>query len=909
MTATQDGGSGRLIGTTFSHGRDEVERLALRTAARLRDRGVRSGDRVMLKAENSVETVAAFLALLHLDTSVSLLDNQLTAADVERGARLTGARWLLGQREETAGEEVVCLRLADLVQGAPDAARAEDVQTGERLDFEAWSRRADALITWSSGSTGDPKAVVRRGRALFDNLSATADRMGYRSDDVLLPLLPFTHFYGLTLLMLWWRLGCSLALTTAGRLDRALHVAREAGVTVVDATPATYHSILRVTGRHPELREGLAGVRMWCVGGAPLSETLADDFRAAFGLPLLDGYGSSEAGNIALAPSDGAVGCGRPLDGVQVSVVDPDGAAVPAGGIGRILVRTPALMEGYLLADGTVAGAEEPFYATGDLGYLDAAGHLFVVGRANAVHRFGHTLYPSAIEARAQACGAPVKVLAFDDARRGAQLVFVVADPDGGTPRRWQEAINALLPGYEQPNRVLVVDEFPLKSTGKPDLAGLRQFALARLAEEPAGPAADPAAHPVSDPAEPQATALDGDGDGIPFPERVAALRRTLDFLREQPDAVLQVLTSMATHRSVELELEAALATLDGALAEVTGNRPQAVERMAVFMPSNVLLYSYVMYALVPSLYVRDVTLRPSSKVAAQTRRLHELLAPVHGLPIELSDLSQRKFVEGPCALAGLLVFTGTYANAERVRAALGREQVFVFFGQGVNPFVLGPDADVELAVEDAIRIRLHNSGQDCFAPDVLLVPRELRDSFVAGLCKRLSELRFGENADPDADYGPLYYQDALADSVEYLQRNRHAIVHGGTADFRTGRLDPTVFVRDLADGPAISEFFSPMFNVVGYPDRETLRRELGSPFMSERAMGAMAYGLDEELRELLAGKHSVAVDRTLLDIDDGNRPFGGRGMMANYVSFNGTRTAEPLLLSKVVSDYFGRGE
>jgi aldehyde dehydrogenase (NAD+) len=68
-----------------------------------------------------------------------------------------------------------------------------------------------------------------------------------------------------------------------------------------------------------------------------------------------------------------------------------------------------------------------------------------------------------------------------------------------------------------------------------------------------------------------------------------------------------------------------------------------------------------------------------------------------------------------------------------------------------------------------------------------------------------------------------------------------------------------------------------------------------------------MAYGLDEELTGLLTRRHAVAVDRTLLELDDGNQPFGGRGMMANYVSFNGTRTAEPLLLSKVVSDYFGR--
>jgi len=881
----------RLVGTSSSHGRTDVERLALRTAAHLHRQGVTSGDRVLLKADNSVDMVATFLALLHLDTSVALLDNQLTQADCERSAQLTGASWLLSQREETLNADVTCILLARATQGDPDALDADD-----RLDLDAWSRRRDALITWSSGSTGAAKAVVRRGQALFDNLGATAERLGYRGDDVLLPLLPFTHFYGLTLLMLWWRLGCTLAITPAGRLDQALRLAGKVGATVVDATPSTYYSIMRVVERHPSLRSGLDQVRMWCVGGAPLSETLADDFAVAFGLPLLDGYGSSEAGNIALAALGSATGCGRPLAGVDVRVLDPAGNAAAPGGIGEIVVRTPALMEGYLGEDGTLTGADSPFYVTGDLGSLDAAGHLYVVGRANAVHRLGHTLYPSAIEQRAQACGAPVKVLAFDDARRGSQLVFVVADPDRADPRRWQDAFTALLPGYEQPNYVLVVDEFSLTSTGKPDLARLRQSALAAIAEDspPAAEAASPGDRV-------------GRGQPVPFPGRAEAVRLTIEFLRSQPERVIELLTEVATRKSVELELAAAVATLEGAVAEVARNRPAAVDRAAVFMPSNVLLYSYVMYVLVPSLYVRNITFRPSSKVAAQTRRLHEMLAPIHGVPATLSSLSQRKFVEGPGASAGLLVFTGTYANAERVRASLTKEQVFVFFGQGVNPFVVGADADVDQAVDDAIRVRLHNSGQDCFGPDVFLVPHSLQDGFVGGLCKRLSDLRCGEYSDPAADYGVLYYQDAMADAVEYLQRHRDAIVHGGSVDFRSRHVQPTVFLRDRWDESAVREFFAPLFNIVTYADRAALRRTLTSSFLSERAMGAMAYGLDEELTGLLTRRHAVAVDRTLLELDDGNQPFGGRGMMANYVSFNGTRTAEPLLLSKVVSDYFGR--
>src|SRR5207249_4095257 len=152
------------------------------------------------------------------------------------------------------------------------------------------------------------------------------------------------------------------------------------------------------------------------------------------------------------------------------------------------------------------------------------------------------------------------------------------------------------------------------------------------------------------------------------------------------------------------------------------------------------LLYSYVLHVVVPSLFTDRIVLRASGHVAAATRRLHELLAPVHGLPVTLVDLTQREFVAGPVQESDVISFTGRYSNAERVRGGLRRDQLFLFFGQGVNPFVVGPRADVGLAVEDLIRIRLLNSGQDCFGPDVCLVPYSLLDDFVGALTKRLGE-------------------------------------------------------------------------------------------------------------------------------------------------------------------------
>ncbi|CAM5492021.1 long-chain acyl-CoA synthetase [Streptomyces spiroverticillatus] len=462
----------RLIGSTGTEESAALRRRVHTAAAELVRRGVRAGDRVLVQADNSTDYVVALLALMQVDVSVVPVDPRQAPADVGAAARQSRARWLLTDRrppsDPVGGRVLVTAELGRA--GAGDGAYDGEV------DLSSWFRRRDAVVLWSSGTTGRPKGIVKSGSAVLDNTERTALVMGYSAQDVMVPLLPFSHQYGLSVVLLWWQAGCTLVVTPYQRLDLALSQAVAHGVTCVDAAPPTYHALLGVARRRPALRAQLGAVRVWGVGGAPLPAPLAKTFRAEIGTPLLDGYGLSELGNVALATPEVPVACGRPLPGVGVRVVAPDGRPAAPGELGRIEVRSPGRMEGYLTEEGELVPADDGWFRTGDVGSLDAGGLLYVSGRDRAVHRLGYTIFPESLERKAEECGRQIKIVPVADVRRGHALHFVVADPDGHSALTWRRRIAPHLADFEQPNAVHVVDSFPVSLNGKIDTTALRQL-------------------------------------------------------------------------------------------------------------------------------------------------------------------------------------------------------------------------------------------------------------------------------------------------------------------------------------------------------------------------------------------------------------------------------------------------
>ena len=864
-----------------------------RIGAALRRRGVAESDRVLLSTVNSDVSVLTILALLDLGVSIGLVDRGISQ---ERCAALvadSGARWFVSDHDhleapfDRVGVGWIPLR---------ELADADLVVEPAGLTLDRWAERQDGLIVWTSGSLGRPKGVVRTGASVLRNVARTQERMAYHDNDVLLPLLPFTHQYGLSILLLWWQARATLTLVPSRRIDLALDTIARRAVTVVDAVPAGYEGMLRMIATGRVNANTLGTVRMWCVGGEPLQDDLRQRFLGRMGRPLLDGYGSSEAGNIALATTTNPVHCGRPLDGITVAVLDDAGVPVPAGELGEVVVTSPDIMAGTLEPGGKVRPIHRPAYHTQDIGFLDEGGNVRVLGRKAAVHRFGNTLYPDAIAAQLASCGAPVRVLPVENGRLGTELVFAVADPTGRPAAHWRRVFAGLVDESALPNKVVVLPEFPRHGNGKTDLVRLGQ-----LAAEAIGPRRGTSDIPTRRSARiGQATDL----SPVAFADRITALQDLVGLLTERRAEVLRIMTEVSNHRTASDELDASIEALEGAVAEVIRYGPPAVDQISVLMPSNIPLYGYVLYLVIPTLYSRRVVFRPSRSIADQTRRLHDLLSAEHGLPIVLDDSGQREFLATQGTRSDVLVFTGTYDNAEQVRAELPRTTLFCFFGQGVNPFVVGADADLTAAVDGLLRVRMLNSGQDCFGPDVVFVHAAVSARFLNLLCRKVESLRYGALDDPLADYGPMFYAEAFESTLDYLRTHRDLLAAGSQIDFMQSHLRPTVLIHPADTTFLPPELFAPVFNVVPFTNTEWLHGMLTHAYYAERSMAATVYGTMPDTVEKLRKRHTVSVNETLAEVENGNRPFGGRGIRANYVALGKKRHAEPLLLSKAIADH-----
>ncbi|MGH6992516.1 MAG: AMP-binding protein, partial [Caulobacteraceae bacterium] len=343
-----------------------------------------------------------------------------------------------------------------------------------------------AAICYTSGTTGRSKGAMLSGGNLLSNARTLAGLWRFSERDRLIHALPLFHVHGLFI-------ACHVSLLSGAaillqpRFSPSAVIEAMARASVLMGVPTFYTRLLAEPGLD---RERAGRMRLFISGSAPLLASTHAAWRERTGAAILERYGLTETGMNASNPYDGervAGTVGPPLPGVELRIVGEDGAELRSGEVGMVEVKGPNVFSGYWRdpEKSRAAFTADGFFITGDLGRLDEAGYLSIVGRAkDLVISGGLNITPLEVEQEIDALEGVIEsaLLGLPHGDLGeAAVAFVVADP---ACRLDEDAIvSAIAPRlarYKQPRRIVFVRELPRNAMGKVQKAELRR-SYARL--------------------------------------------------------------------------------------------------------------------------------------------------------------------------------------------------------------------------------------------------------------------------------------------------------------------------------------------------------------------------------------------------------------------------------------------
>jgi fatty-acyl-CoA synthase len=461
-----------------------------RVSALLWQRGIRKGDAVAYLGENSPQFVQVLFGAVQLGAVFVPVNTRLAPPEIRHVLTDSAARVLIHDPEfaDRCDIGLVAAGIAHTIPtgegdaATPGLARLIRTTTAGHADAEV-SLEDPAAIVYTSGTTGRAKGAVLTHRNLtWVALNCLVD-YDVVSGDVALMISPLFHVASLGMGALPVILkGATLVLERGFEPGRALAQIQRHGVTMLSGVPTTY----QLMADHPDwAATDLSTLAKLTCGGSAVPTRILNAFEER-GLSFSQGYGMTETspGATSLSPEmtrtkQGSVGL--PHFFTDVRIADEHGAVVPRGTIGEIEISGPNVFPGYHGLPEATASAftADGWFRSGDLGYLDADGYLYISDRLkDMIISGGENIYPAEVEnAICDIDGvSAVAVIGIPDERWGEVPVAVITTRDGKTVDT--ETIRTLLDGrlarYKLPKRVEIVDELPRTASGKVRKADLR---------------------------------------------------------------------------------------------------------------------------------------------------------------------------------------------------------------------------------------------------------------------------------------------------------------------------------------------------------------------------------------------------------------------------------------------------
>jgi acyl-CoA synthetase (AMP-forming)/AMP-acid ligase II len=429
----------------------ELERAGNRAAHALRARGIGRGDRVVVWTDTALEVLPLFVALAKLGAVFAPLSARLGPEEAAAVARLARPKLLLADPGRAAAAPALAAEAGIPAHGPLVLASERD----DDVDEPALRESDPHVLFFTSGSTGRPKGVLLSHRA-----SWLRSFQGVFRDEPerSVCMFPMFHMAAFTLALAAWQTRGEIAFVASPTPEALLAAVERRRATRLYAIPLVWARILEADSS----RFDLSSLRELDTGTSATPIELLRALKLRFPWTRTRVYyGSTEAGSVATLPDadvlrkPGSVGPAAP--GVELRLAES----------GEILVRSPFLMDGYFDdPEATAAALRDGWYHSGDLGALDAEGHLSIVGRLREVIRSGgESVAPAEVEAALADCPGvrEVAVVGIPDRQWGELVCAAVVPAPGAAPtlealRAW---CDGRLAGFKRPRRLALLDALP----------------------------------------------------------------------------------------------------------------------------------------------------------------------------------------------------------------------------------------------------------------------------------------------------------------------------------------------------------------------------------------------------------------------------------------------------------------
>ncbi|NUT49760.1 MAG: AMP-binding protein [Saccharothrix sp.] len=450
----------------------EVDERTNRLAHGLHDLGVRAGSKVAVLCRNHRGFVETVTACVKLGAHTVLLNTGLSAAQIATVLREQDVSVVVADTEfrdllTNAPRKV--RRVMAWVDGATKSKTLEQLIAGSPATPLPGRPPRGRMIVLTSGTTGAPKGAKRPEPASLAPAAALLSRIPLKAGDRFSVPAPLFHTWGLAAFQIGLVLGATFVLRRGFEPAAVLADAREHDSDAMFVVPVMLQRMLDL----PE-RPDLPKLRVIASSGSALPPPVARRCLEDFGPKLYNLYGSTEVSWVTIARPDELARrpdtAGVPPHGTRVEILDGDGRPVPAGATGRIFVSNGMLFDGY--TNGSGKEVVDGLMSTGDLGYRDGAGLLFVAGRDDEmIISGGENVYPREVEdLLANLAGVrEVAVVGVPDERFGQRLAaYVVCEEPGLLDAdAVREHVRGNLARFSVPREVVFLDALPRNETGK----------------------------------------------------------------------------------------------------------------------------------------------------------------------------------------------------------------------------------------------------------------------------------------------------------------------------------------------------------------------------------------------------------------------------------------------------------